>query len=65
MSRREVRVSSQWTQADAVTEACRRLQVMRQKWPDQPWRMRVRKVRMRESRRHYVWAIYAIVPGGR
>lgn len=59
---REVRVSGEFTQPDAVAEACRRLRVMAEKWPDQAWRMRVRKVRMRESRRHFVWAIYAIVP---
>lgn len=62
---RQVRVTSEWTHAEAITEACRRLRVMHQKWPETAWRMRVRKVRMRESRRHFVWAIYALIPDER
>jgi hypothetical protein len=52
------------TQAAAFSEACRRLAVMNQKWPETPWRMVVRKDRYRPGFvRHPRWAIYArIVP---
>jgi hypothetical protein len=55
-------VAAEFTHAEAVEEACRRLAVMAVKWPDTPWRMRVRKTRSRVNRRWHVWTVYAIVP---
>lgn len=62
---REVRVAYALNQPDAVAEACRRLRVMHEKWPDTPWRMRVRRERGRLNPRWHVWRVYAIVPAER
>lgn len=59
---KEVRVAAEFTHAGAIDEACRRLRVMSEKWPEKAWRMRIRKTRSRVNRRWHVWTIYAIVP---
>lgn len=49
-----------WTSkhADAIDEACRRLRVMHEKWPETRWRCRVVSERHRDVRRWRGWAVY-------
>lgn len=60
--RNSTRTVSRFSQAEAVEEACRRLQVMHSKWPDTPWRMAIRRERHRGNPRWMVWAIYCTFP---
>lgn len=46
---------------DAVEEACRRLKVMHEKWPEKHWRMEIRSEVHPVVGRWQVWAIYAVL----
>jgi hypothetical protein len=60
---REVRVAYATTHAEAITEAQRRIRMMHNLWPDQAWRIRIRRRRDPLRRRH-IWVLYAIPPKG-
>lgn len=58
----EIRVTSRFSHEKAIEEACRRLGVMHQKWPETSWRMKIKRERHPEVKRWWVWGIYCIVP---
>jgi hypothetical protein len=60
---RELRVCYRTTHADAITEACRLLRLMHNKWPDEPWRYHTKREYDPKRDRH-LWVLYAIPPKG-
>lgn len=59
----EVRVTYELEHPDAITEACRRLTIMAELWPEEPWRIHIKRTPDPERHRH-LWVLYAIVPKG-
>lgn len=58
-----VRVWAAGSQEAAFEEACRRLKIMHQKWPETRWHMSVRKDRRNRYGlpSHLFWAVYCRV----